>query len=182
MNTQRPTIDRRTFLQLFGVGSVAFTLTGCVLPIQPTSTQGVTSMSTEKNQATLRRFVEEFWNKGNRAVVDEVFAADFQDRNPFAGVTPDREGLKQAIVAYRNAFADQSLTIDDLIAAGDKVVWRWTHRGVHSGELIGIPATGKTLTLTGITIERFAAGQIVERWSQLDMMGFMQQLGLISGQ
>ena len=135
-------------------------------------------MSAENNQATLRRFVEEYWNQGNGTVLDEVFAPNFQDRNPFAGAAPDRAGLKQAVTTYRAAFSNQSLTIDDLIAADDKVVWRWTHRGVHSGELMGIPATGKPITFSGITIERFANGQIVERWSQTDMMGFLQQLGV----
>jgi steroid delta-isomerase-like uncharacterized protein len=137
-------------------------------------------MSVENDKATLRRFVEEYWNKGNLAVVDEVFAPNFQDRNPFAGAAPDRGGLKQAITAYRAAFSDQSLTIDDLIAEGDKVVWRWTHRGAHTGSLMGVPATGNPITFSGITMERFADGKIVERWSQVDLLGFMQQLGMLS--
>ena len=136
-------------------------------------------MSTEENKAIIRRLVEEFWNEGNADVMDEVFAADFVNHNPAPGSVPNREGTKQTNIAIRAAFSDSHTTIDDLIAEGDKVVWRWTFRGTHQGPLMGIPATGKQITFTGIVVDRMAGGRIVERWAQNDDLGMMQQLGVI---
>ncbi|MBI5291407.1 MAG: ester cyclase [Chloroflexi bacterium] len=131
----------------------------------------------EQNKAVIRRLIQGVWNEGNAAVLDEVFAADFVDRTALPGATPGREGLKQLFTMFSAAFSDASSTIDDLIAEGDKVAWRWTFRGTHIGPFMGIPATGKTITLTGITIDRIAGNAIVERWNQADFAGMMQQLG-----
>jgi steroid delta-isomerase-like uncharacterized protein len=135
-------------------------------------------MSTEANKAIIRRLVEKFWNKGDAQVLDEVFAQNFLDHSGFSEPGSGQEGIKQAISGYRAAFSENTVSLDNLIAEGDKVVWRWTHRGVHSGPVMNIPATGKPINLTGITIDRFAGSQVVERWSQADSMGLMQQLGL----
>ena len=136
-------------------------------------------MSTEENKASIRWLNESFWNKGNAGVLDEVFAPDFLDHNAPPGSTPGREGFKQFATMFRAAFSDFSSTADDLIAEGDKVVWRWTFRGTHKDTFMGIPATGKQITMTGISIDRFAGGQIVERWTQVDLLGLMQQLGVV---
>ena len=80
---------------------------------------------------------------------------------------------------YRSAFPDMQLTIEDQIAEGDKVVTRWTARGTHQGELMGIPPTGKQATVTGITVGRVANGKFVESWSNFDALGMMQQLGVV---
>jgi predicted ester cyclase len=93
-----------------------------------------------------------------------------------------REDYKQWVTEARNAFPDLHLTIDDMIAEGDKVVTRWTFRGTNTGDMVSpmhIPATGKQVTVTGITIDRFANSKFVEDWHQGDIMGFMQQLGLV---
>lgn len=135
-------------------------------------------MTTEQNKAVIRRLNDEFWNKGNVSVVDDVVAADFVDHDT-PGKAPGREGLKQFIIPFRDAFSDIQSTVEDLIGEGDKITWRWTFRGTHSGPVMGIPATGKVITLTGITIDRIAGGQIVERWNQMDAMGMLQQLGVI---
>jgi predicted ester cyclase len=136
-------------------------------------------MSTEENKAIIRRLIEEFWNEGHAYVMDEVFAANFVNHNPAPGSAPDREALKQTNIAIRAAVANSHSTIDDLIVEGDRVAWRWTFRGIHTGSLMGIPATGKPLTLTGIVIDRLADGKIVERWAETAIMGMMQQLGII---
>jgi predicted ester cyclase len=99
--------------------------------------------------------------------------------NPLPGQPPGREGQKQTITAVRAALPDIRSTIDDLIAEGDKVVWRWTARATHQGPLMGIPPTGKQITFGGIVIDRIASGQIVERWDQTDTLGLLQQLGAI---
>ncbi len=130
----------------------------------------------EQNKALIHRLNEELWNDGNMAALDQIFAADFVDRTAFPGSAPGREGLKQLVTMFGAAFSNTSSTIDDLVAEGNKVAWRWTFRGTHTGPFMGIPATGNTITFTGITIDRIAGGAIVERWNQADMSGLMQQL------
>jgi predicted ester cyclase len=80
---------------------------------------------------------------------------------------------------FYTAFPDMHYTVEDLIAEGDKVVCRWTVRATHQGEFMGVPATGKVVTWTGISITRFAGGKDVEDWESFDMLGLMQQLGAI---
>ena len=134
-------------------------------------------MSTEENKALDRRFAEEVWNRGNLAVVDELMSADFDGHDPT--MPAGREGFKQFVLMYRSAFPDIHITIEDQIAEGDKVVSRWTARGTHQGELMGIPPTGKQATVTGINIERFANGKFIEEWSNFDALGLLQQLGVV---
>lgn len=136
-------------------------------------------MSAE-NKAIARRLYEDLWNKGNLAVADEISAANYVHHDP---ATPDvgrgPEGLKQLITMYRTAFPDVYFTIDDLIAEGGQVVTRWTARGTHKGALMGISATGKQVTVTGIGILRIAGGKIEEGWENWDAIGMMQQLGVV---
>lgn len=135
-------------------------------------------MSTEKNKALVRRFEAEVWNGRNPSLVDEFFAPNHVFRA--AGSPPlDREGHRQMIAHFQNAFPDGQDTTDDLIADGDKVAHRWTYRGTHQGTFQGIPPTGKQITLTGISIWRFEDGKIVESWHELDTLGLMQQLGVV---
>ncbi|MDZ7359293.1 MAG: ester cyclase [candidate division KSB1 bacterium] len=133
----------------------------------------------EQNKALSRRITEECFNKGNLAVADEFVAANFTDHGAPPGLAPGAEGFKQLVAMYRNAFPDMRITIEDVIAEGDKVVMRWTARGTHKGDLMGIAPTGKTVTVTGIGIDRIANGKIVEHWESFDQMGMMQQLGVI---
>ncbi|MBI4233560.1 MAG: ester cyclase [Chloroflexi bacterium] len=133
----------------------------------------------EQNKAVVRRLVDGFWEKGDAKVMDEVFAANFIHRNPAPGAPPTREGLKQTNIMIRAAFSNGHTTVDDLVAEGDKVVWRWTFRATHTGPLMGIPATGRQITMTGIVVDRVVGGKIVERWDVSDVMGLMQQLGVI---
>ncbi len=134
-------------------------------------------MSTEENKAIDRRFTEEVWNRGNLAVVDELMSADYNGHDPM--MPAGSEGFKQYVLMYRSAFPDVHLTIEDQIAEGDTVVSRWTARGTHKGELMGIPPTGKQVTVTGMNIERVANGKLVEGWSNYDTLGMLQQLGVV---
>ena len=135
-------------------------------------------MSAEENKALVRRFYEQFWNKGDLVSIDELLAPDFVDHNPQA-LAPGREGAKQLLTTYRAALPDLQITVDDLIAEGDKVVARYTARGTQRGDMPGIPATGKHATVTGIDILRVAGNQIAEHWGEADQLGMMQQLGVI---
>ena len=133
----------------------------------------------EENKAIARRFYEEFGNKGNLSVADELVATGFVDHNPPGpDLAPGLEGMKQVFAMFRSAFPTQTLAVEDQIAEGDKVVSRLTFRGTNEGELMGVPPTGKTVTIGIVYIFRMDGGQIVERWGEADTMGMMQQLGM----
>ena len=138
-------------------------------------------MLTETNKAVSRRFFEEVFGKGNLAVADEIVDKDHINGGPNnpPGLPPGLEGTKQLVTIYRNAFPDIRFTIDEQIAEGDKVMTRWSAHGTHGGELAGIPATGKTSTVTGIVIDRLVNGMIAESWAIFDQFGMLQQLGVI---
>jgi steroid delta-isomerase-like uncharacterized protein len=137
-------------------------------------------MSIEENKAIVSRATEEIFNKNNLAVVDELYATNFVSHgSDIPGVTPDREGYKQFVTMSRTALPDFHTTIEDMIAEGDKVVQRFTAHGTHKGEFMGIPPTGKQVTITGIAIDRIAGGKIVENWVNIDMLGMMVQLGVV---
>ncbi len=135
-------------------------------------------MSIEENKAIARRWSEEVWGKGSLAAVDELFATDFVFNYPVPGVKPDREGYKQTVTEMFAPFADTECPVEDMVAEGDKVAIRWTWRGTHQGEFMGVAPTGKRVTITGISILRIAGGKIVEEWGEMDNLGMMQQLGL----
>ena len=138
-------------------------------------------MLAKTNKAVSLRFYEEVWNKGNLAVLNEIIANDHVNSGPgtLPGLPTGPEGSKQLVTVYLNAFPDVHFTIDEQIAEGDKVVTRWTAHGTHKGELVGIPATGKSSTVTGINVDRIVNGKIVESWGIFDQFGMMQQLGVI---
>jgi steroid delta-isomerase-like uncharacterized protein len=136
-------------------------------------------MSTEANKRLIRRYTDELWNRGDLATADAIMAAGFVDHIPAPGQEPGREGYKRFVAYFRTAFPDIQFTIEDLMAEGDRVMLRWSSQGSHKAELAGIPATGKTVTITGIDIFQIAAGQITERWGERNMLSLMQQLGVI---
>lgn len=99
-------------------------------------------MSTEENKAHIRRGIEEVWNRKNVAVVEEIASADYVSHDP-AMTTHGLEQYKQLLAMYFAAFPDLHITIEDMIAEGDRVVLRLTARGTHRGPFMGIPPTGK---------------------------------------
>ncbi len=136
-------------------------------------------MSTEENKTIERRFTEELFNKGNLDAVDELVASNYVDHCALPGIAPDREGLKQFVAMSRTALPDFHSTIEDMIAEGDKVMTRFTVRGTQQGEFMGIAPTGRQVTVTGIAIHRISGGKIVENWLSMDMLGMLQQLGVV---
>ena len=133
----------------------------------------------EANMAMTRRFADEVMNRGNLRVLDELCAPNVVDHSMPPGFPAGIAGVKQMVTMYRSAFPDMRATIEDLIAEGDKVVARWSATGTHRGELMGIPATGKRVAVTGIGIDRFAGGKMVEHWEIYDQLSLMQQLGVV---
>lgn len=133
----------------------------------------------EENKALVRRSFEEVWNDKNLDALDEIVAADAVDHSRPPGFPQGVEGSKAFIGMYLSAFPDTKMTIEDMIAAGDKVITRWVATGTHDGELMGIPPTGKHVTVTGMGIDRISGGKIVESWGEFDALGMMQQLGVV---
>src|SRR3712207_4518064 len=135
------------------------------------------SADAEVGKAMARRFVEEVLARGDVAAIDELVAPDFVDHQPFPGVPPTREGLKQAIPLFRAAFPDGRFVIEDLFAEGDRVALRTTFHGTHQGEYAGVPATGKAVEFAAIDILRVEGGQMAEHWGLSDDLGLLTQLG-----
>jgi steroid delta-isomerase-like uncharacterized protein len=138
-------------------------------------------MPAEENKAIARRLMTEVMNEGKLEVADELLAADWVDHDPAnpPGSASGPDAFKQLATMYRAAFPDMKMTIEDMIAEGDRVVTRWTARGTHQGELMGAPPSGKQVTVTGIGIDRIAGGKIAESWGNWDTLGLLTQVGAI---
>lgn len=137
-------------------------------------------MTTENNKAIARTLTEEVFNRGNLAVADKIIAPDFIHHDPNTKeFQSGPEGFKRFLARYRDAFPDLHITIEQQIAEGDLVVDRWTGSGTHSGELMGIPPTGKKVTLCGISIHRIVGGKITETWNNYDALTMLEQLGVL---
>src|SRR5438046_813114 len=132
-------------------------------------------MSAQKNKNIARRFFAELWEKGDLAVADEIFADDYDHRDPAR--LRGAEGEKQLYQSIAAAFSEIRITVEDQIAEGDKVVSRCTSQMKHTGTFMGIAATGKFVTFTEIVIHRIVDDKIVEAWGQVDMLGLLQQIG-----
>jgi predicted ester cyclase len=131
-------------------------------------------MTAEEMKALGRR-IAQAWNEGNLEIIDEVYAPNYV--NHFTG--EDREKLKQALEGVRAAFSDLHITLDDSIVEGDQLAFRWTMRAVHTGEYLGVPATGRHVEVRGIHIGRIENGQVVEEWSRGDDLGLLRQMGAL---
>jgi steroid delta-isomerase-like uncharacterized protein len=132
----------------------------------------------EDNRTICRRLIEEAVNKGNLAEIDKYVATSYVYHGPDGLEIRGPEGFKQLVSMYRGAFPDLHMTIEDLIAEGDKVVTRWKARGTHKGNLMGIPPTNKISTVAGIIVTRFAGGKVVEDWESFDEVAMFRQLGV----
>lgn len=142
-------------------------------------------MTVEQNKATLRRFVEEVWNKGNLAVAAEIVSPGLVMYILPPGTPPGLEPFKRFFAQVRAAFPDVHITIEDLVAEGDRVAARLVMTGTHLGPYFTdakapLPPTGKRFTMKGIDIWRFDEnGKWIECWSTYDRLAQLQQLGAI---
>jgi steroid delta-isomerase-like uncharacterized protein len=134
-------------------------------------------MSLERNKTIVRRLLERFWNAHDVAAADEFFAADMVNHDPVAPAVTGLEGLKGYASLLFTAFPDFHVVIDQELAEGDKVAKVWTLQGTQLGEFQGIAPTGKSVTMSGITIYRIAGGKIAELTWSYNMLGLLQQLG-----
>ena len=136
-------------------------------------------MSVEHNKVILNRFWEEVFNRRNLDLIDELFTQDWSYHGAAGQELKGPQALKEFLSMFFNAFPDLEVTVEDLIAEGDKVVSHVTGRGTHKGELMKIAPTGKQVTITVICISRFEEERIAEDWELIDLFGMMQQLGVI---
>ena len=134
-------------------------------------------MSAEENKALVRHWFAQL-DRRNLAIIDELLPVDYVDHNPpLPDMPPGRDGVWQASLALAAAFPDAVHTIEDQIAEGDKVMTRLTVRATFLGECQGFQPTGKIVEVSGVAVHRVAEGQLVEHWANMDMAGFMQQIG-----
>jgi steroid delta-isomerase-like uncharacterized protein len=135
-------------------------------------------MSTEQNKASAHQFIEEVLNQGIMSRINELLAPDFVEHEELPpGVPRDREGVTLLMTMLRSAFPDFKATIDDMIAEGDKVVVRMTWTGTQQGEFMGMPPSGKPMSIGVIDIFRMEKDKLVEHWGLSDTMSMMEQLG-----
>ena len=135
-------------------------------------------VSAEENEAIVRRYVEEAWNKGNDAVVNELFAPDYVNHGSIPGQpVQDREGMKRVERATRAALPDVRYEIAHLVTGEDCVAHHWTATATHAGEFMGVPPTGRRFSAAGMVFTRLRDGKIAEQWRIVDVFGMLQQLG-----
>jgi steroid delta-isomerase-like uncharacterized protein len=135
-------------------------------------------MSQETNKALVRRVFEDAMNQRRLDLLDELIAPTYVNYD-MPAPAPGPEGLRQVVSMFFTAFPDMQITLDDVIAEGDRVSTRGSFRGTHQGEFMGIPATGKVISVQYQDHWRLENGRAVENWVRLDLLGLMQQLGVV---
>ncbi|GAB3669787.1 hypothetical protein GCM10027589_37930 [Actinocorallia lasiicapitis] len=133
----------------------------------------------EDAKATVQRFYRELWTEGKLAVADELFHPDFVGHAPGGNLTRGPEGVKKLVSEWRVGVPDMELEIHAQVAEGGRVATRFTGRGTHLGTWLGFPPTGLKISLSGIAITRVIDGQVVSDWGEFDIMGLLQQFGVI---
>ena len=133
----------------------------------------------DTNETVVRRFVDEVINNGNYSAIGELVHPSYVYRSPDQELR-GQEALEGLFTDYRAGLPDLSASIDDLVASGDKVVISISLSGTHTGDLMGMPATGKPIAVHAMVLSRLEGGKIVEEWEVLDMLGMFQQLGVVS--
>jgi len=129
------------------------------------------------NKAIYRRFLEEAFNRGNLRVLDEVLAPDYVFHDAPAGSPQGPEVIRRTVTRFRTGFPDLRITIEEMVAEGDKVAARATTRGTHLGEFFGIPATGKRVEMQGLTMVTVRDGRVRESWVKNDVAALFRQIG-----
>lgn len=133
--------------------------------------------SSDVNTTVVRRVFEDVWNNGKLDLLDELLDPDFIDHSAQPGTPPGIRGYKFGINLFKQAFPDLHFTLDQVTAEEDRVAIRLTAKGSHRGTFLGIPATNKSVSFSGMTFIRLKDGKVVERWGISDLPSLMMQLG-----
>jgi len=133
-------------------------------------------MQLQMEKAIVRRLVDEVQTGGDFAVFDELLDPAFIDHTPPPGVLPTRDGVRQLYRSFRSAFPDMVATIEFQTGEGDLVTTRKTYKGIHKGEFLGIPATGRTVSFDVIDVLRVRDGRVTDHWGVMNIASLMQQL------
>lgn len=140
-------------------------------------------MSLEQNKEVVGRVLEEFWHQGNERVLDELFAQDYANHdlsNPeVRGLEQYKEWARGIRALWSAGIPDWRVTIEDLVAEGDKVAKRWVLRGTHTGEMLGAAPTGRRVEMRAMTLYRISGGKVREIHWNYDLFGVLQQVGAI---
>jgi steroid delta-isomerase-like uncharacterized protein len=132
---------------------------------------------TEDLRALLQRYVREIWDAGDPEAVRRFAAAGYRRHVSAVGEPLDLDAQVERLKGMRAAFSDLSLTVEDAVVEGDRIAFRATLRGTHSGAFQGIPPTGRTVTVAVVDIARVTDGRIVEQWGGPDVLDLLRQLG-----
>jgi steroid delta-isomerase-like uncharacterized protein len=133
-----------------------------------------------KNSSLIRHWFEQVWNQGKFEVIDQMSHSHARGHGQVEhGRQIDMSEFKQLWNMLRAAFPDLRFTIHDTIEEGDKVAARWTATMTHKGTFLGVAPTGRTATITGISLQRFEDGKIVEGWDNWDQLGLLVQIGAV---
>lgn len=135
-------------------------------------------MVMEENKQVIQRFMEDVLNQKKLNALEMYVAKDFVEQVPFPGQVPGREGLRDTLVMFIEAFPDMQWTVDEQIAEGENVVTRFTLSGTHQGAFMGMEATGKVVNVWGIVMDVVREGQMAESRMLMDTLGLMQQLAV----
>jgi steroid delta-isomerase-like uncharacterized protein len=136
----------------------------------------------ETPEDTLTRLYEDVWNGANPDTADELVHEEYliHDRD-LAAEMQGPELYKALASGTRDVFPDMTITVEDMVTAGEKIALRWTMTGTHQGTMFGVESTGRQVELTAIEINRFEDGKLIETWTQSDQLGLMHQLGVEMG-
>ena len=137
-------------------------------------------MSTDENKAIFRQGYDELFNKGNLAIADKLYAAGYiMNHTDPVNLSHGPDGIRQYVSATRSAFPDIRVTVDDIVAEGDKTVARFTMEGTQTGQFFSAPPSGKRVVWSGIILSRYGGGKILEETVNVDSFGLIVQLGII---
>lgn len=127
----------------------------------------------------IRQLNEDVFGRGRVDLIDDIVHEDFVDHTPLQGMAADREGLKSFVQAVRGSMSDIDVRLERVVVEGDNVAWRWGMSGTHTGEFMGVPASGNRVEMTGNDLGVMRDGKLAEMWGEMDGLSLMTQLGAI---
>ena len=148
------------------------------LKVEHEELPGELAKATDENKTIVRHFFELGPSSGDMNAANALLSPNFALHTPFPSA-PGIQGIYDVVKTCRAAFEHLNVTVEDMVAEGNKVTARFTAHGVHNGSFMGLPPTGKPIIMTGIEIFRIENSKIAELWGEANLLGLMQQLGIV---